>query len=311
VSGTELSTTLTEVRDYLRQAKAANTLRAYRADWRNFAEWCVAHQRPSLPASPESLALYLTALVRTHRVSTLTRRLAAISEAHQLAACDSPTASPAVRLLMAGIRRAKGVAAAQKKPLLTADLERMIASLPPTLMGRRDAALLLIGFAGALRRSELVALNWEDVEFAKEGLIVQVRRSKTDPEGQGRKIAIPFGCRPSLCPVRALESWRDQAGGDAGPVFLPIDRHGNVSRTRLSDRAVARAVKRIGEACGLAPDDYAGHSLRAGFATAAAAGGASERAIMRQTGHRSLPILRRYIREGSLFHENAVRSTGL
>ncbi len=229
----------------------------------------------------------------------------------RLAGFDSPAAAPAIRTLIAGIRRSKGTAARQKKPIVVADLERMIAALPANLLGLRDTALLLVGFAGAFRRSELVALNWEDVEFRKEGLVIQIRCSKTDPEGQGRKIAIPYGCRASLCPVRALEAWRDQAGGDAGPLFLGVDRHGNVSRARLSDRAVARAVQRAAERCGLNAGELAGHSLRSGFATAAAAGGASERSIMNQTGHRSLPILRRYIREGSLFQENAVRSTGL
>jgi integrase len=211
---------------------------------------------------------------------------------------------------MAGIRRVKGTApATQKKPLLVADLERIMAALPENLLGCRDAALLLVGFAGAFRRSELVALDWQDVESAPEGLVVVIRRSKTDPEGRGRRIAIPYGRR--LCPVRALTAWRDLSGGEAGPVFRPLDRHGNIREQRLSDKAVARVVKRGLEAAGVNAAAYAGHSLRGGFATAAAAGGASERAIMRQTGHRSLPMLRRYIREGSLFTDNAVRNTGL
>jgi integrase len=181
--------------------------------------------------------------------------------------------------------------------------------LPENLLGARDAALLLMGFAGAFRRSELVGLNWEDVEAAPEGLVVAIRRSKTDPEGRGRRIAIPYGRR--LCPVRALAAWRELAGAESGPVFRPLDRHGNIRDQRLSDKAVARVVKRSLEAAGVKAAAYAGHSLRGGFATAAAAGGASERAIMRQTGHRSLPMLRRYIREGSLFTDNAVSSTGL
>ena len=311
MSGTELATLFDEARDYVRQAKSANTVRAYRSDWAHFAKWCAAQGREALPASVEAVVLYLTELARTHRVSTLTRRLAALSQAHQLAGFESPATSPPVRTLMAGIRRSKSTAAHQKKPVLVADLERMVGGVPSNVLGLRDAALLLVGFAGAFRRSELVALNWEDIEFAREGVAIQIRRSKTDPEGQGRKIAIPYGCRAELCPVRALDAWRDQAGGDHGPVFLAVDRHGNVGRARLSDRAVARAVKRAGTRCGWNEEEFAGHSLRAGFATAAAAGGASERAIMRQTGHRSLPVLRRYIRDGSLFAENAVRSTGL
>jgi integrase len=302
---------LAEAHEYVRHAKAANTVRAYQADWRHFAGWCAAQGRAALPAAVETVALYLTELARTHRVSTIMRRLAALSQAHQLAGQESPTSTPAIRTLMAGIRRTKSTATRQKTPVLVAALERMLAAMPANLSGLRDAALLLVGFAGAFRRSELVALHWEDIAFVQEGLVIHLRRSKTDPEGQGRKIAIPYGCRSSLCPVHALEAWRDQAGGDQGPVFCAVDRHGNVGRARLSDRAVARAVQRAGARCGLDPAEYAGHSLRSGFATAAAAGGASERAIMNQTGHRSLPMLRRYIRQGSLFTDNAVRHTGL
>lgn len=199
MSGTELATVLAEARDYVRQAKAINTVRVYRADWADFAKWCAAQGREALPTSVEAVVLYLTELARTHRVSTLTRRLAALSQAHQLAGFESPTASPAVRTLMAGIRRSKSTAVRQKKPVLVADLERMIVGAPAGLLGQRDTALLLVGFAGAFRRSELVALDWEDVGFAKEGLVIQIRRSKTDPEGQGRKVAIPYGC-----PRRAL-----------------------------------------------------------------------------------------------------------
>ncbi len=197
-----------------------------------------------------------------------------------------------------------------KKALLPDDLRCALASLPETPAGRRDRALLLLGFAGAFRRSELVALDWADLAWVSEGLVVTLRRSKTDPEGQGRKIGIPYGRREEVCPVRALELWRDHTGSN-GPVFRAVDGHGTSDSERLSDKAVARILKRALEQAGIASAEYAGHSLRAGFATAAAAGGASERAIMNQTGHRSLPMLRRYIREGSLFTDNAVRNTGL
>ncbi len=144
--------------------------------------------------------------------------MAAIAAAHAAAGYDSPAAAPGVRTLMAGIRRVKGTApATQKKPLLVAELERVVTALPENLLGARDAALLLVGFAGAFRRSELVGLNWEDIEAAPEGLVVTIRRSKTDPEGRGRRIAIPYGRR--LCPVRALAAWRELAGAESGPVF--------------------------------------------------------------------------------------------
>ncbi len=302
--------TLAQARDFLRASKSENTRRAYRADWSHFCIWCRARGREALPAVPETLIFYLTELARTHTTSSLTRRISAISQAHQAADYASPTREAAVRAVMAGIRRSKSTAAKSKKPVLVADLERMLASLPDSLLGRRDRALLLVGFAGAFRRSELVALDWQDIEFGKEGITITVRRSKTDPEGQGRKIGIPYARRAPRCPVRALQTWRDAGGGDRGPVFRPVDRHGNLGQTPLSDKAVARVVKRA------LPEDYdaaqyAGHSLRAGLATAAAIGGASERSIMNQTGHRSLITLRRYIREGSLFQENAVSKTGL
>jgi site-specific recombinase XerD len=297
--------------DYLRQAKSANTRRAYAADWRHFSDWCAEQGRAALPATPETVALYLTGLSQTHKVASLTRRISAISQAHQAANLESPTQATLVRALMAGIRRSKGTAAEAKRPVLVPDLDRMLEALPENLLGVRDRALLLVGFAGAFRRSELVALDWQDIEFASEGLAITLRRSKTDVEGQGRKIGIPYGKSAARCPVRALAAWRDRAGGESGAVFRALDRRGRIVGERLSDKAVARIVKRAIAAAGGNPSDYAGHSLRAGFATAAALGGASERSITNQTGHRSLTMVRRYIREGSLFQENAVTNTGL
>lgn len=303
--------TLAQARGYLRLAKAPNTLRAYQADWRDFAEWCRARGREALPATVETLVCYLTELAAGRKVSTLVRRLSAVSEAHRAAGWESPARGAAVRALMAGIRRARGSAAAVKKPVLVADLKQMVEGLPGGLRGLRDRALLLVGFAGAFRRSELVALDWEDAEFGREGVALRLRRSKTDPEGEGRRIGIPYGRQAGLCPVRALAAWREAAGGASGPVFRGIDRQGRMSGARLSDKTVARVVKRAAGAAGLDAAEYGGHSLRAGLATAAAMGGASERAIMNQTGHRSVSTVRRYIREGSLFRENAVAKTGL
>ncbi len=303
--------TLAQAREFLRGAKAENTRRAYRADWAHFSTWCERRGREALPASAETLVYYLTELAATHTAASLTRRISAISQAHQAASFASPTRETPVRAVMSGIRRLKGTAAKSKRPVLVADLERMLTGLPDTLLGCRDRALLLVGFAGAFRRSELVALDWEDIEAGKEGLTIVVRRSKTDQEGQGRKVGIPYGRQAAHCPVRALETWRDAAGGNCGPVFRPVDRHGNLGPARLSDRAVARIVKRALPEDGYERAQYAGHSLRAGLATAAALGGASERSIMNQTGHRSLATVRRYIRDGSLFQENAVSKTGL
>ncbi|MDQ6947871.1 MAG: site-specific integrase [Actinomycetota bacterium] len=216
-----------------------------------------------------------------------------------------------MRAVHAGIRRSQGTAPAVKAPAVTAELRAMVAQLPGDLRGVRDRAMLLVGFAAALRRSELVALDVADVAETAEGLVVTLRRSKTDPEGAGRKIGVPYGSHPATCPVRPLRAWTEIAGVADGPLFVTIDRAGRLGTTRASDRCVARTVQRAALGAGLDPARYAGHSLRAGLATSAAATGASERSIMNQTGHKSLPILRRYIREGSLFTDNAAASVGL
>lgn len=298
-------------RDYIRQAKAENTVRAYRTDWQHFTDWSQSHERQVLPATPETVALYLSALADTHKVSTLTRRISAISQAHQMAGFESPTATVVVRTLMAGIRRARGTAPTVKAPTLTEDIRRMVASLPSGLLGVRDRALLLVGFAGAFRRSELVGLNRGDCEFTTEGVVITLRRSKTDQEGAGRKTAIPYGLNADTCPVRALLAWIDAAGITEGPLFRSVNRHGTVQPGRLSGYSVAIVVKRHATTAGLDAERYAGHSLRAGLATSAAIAGASERSIMAQTGHRSFSMVRRYIRDGSLFRENAAARVGL
>ncbi len=199
-------------------------------------------------------------------------------------------------------------------PALADDVRAMVAALPETTAGARDRALLLLGFAGALRRSELVALDVADVDTtraAREGLVVTVRRSKTDQEGAGQVVGLPRGQHAETCPDRALAAWLELAGIAAGPIFRAVDKAGRVRRTRLSGYDVARIVKRAAERAGLDPARYAGHSLRAGLATSAAIAGAEERDIMRQTRHQSVTVARRYIRDGSLFRRNAAGTVGL
>jgi integrase len=179
------------------------------------------------------------------------------------------------------------------------------------LLELRDRALLLLGFAGAFRRSELVSLDVEDLEFSRAGLVVRLRRSKTDQEGQGRRIGVPRGQRAETCPLMALQAFLKAASIESGPLFRGVNRHGQLLQGRLSDRAVALVVKRRVEAVGLDPERFAGHSLRAGLATSAAAAGASERAIAKQTGHKSMAVLRRYIRDGDLFRDNAAAAVDL
>ena len=253
----------------------------------------------------------MTDLAATLKTATITRRISAISQAHQIAGFESPTQTTEVRLVLAGIRRSKGTAQAAKTPVLVDDLRRMIAELPGNLLGVRDRALLLIGFSGGFRRSELVALDVADIAVTREGLVVTIRRSKTDQEAEGRKIGIPYGSNPDTCPVRALQDWLERSAITDGPLFRPVNRHGKMASMRLSSAAVADIVKRYAAAVGLDAAEFSGHSLRSGLATSAAMAGASERSIMNQTGHRSHAMVRRYIRDGSLFRENAASVVGL
>jgi integrase len=243
------------------------------------------------------------------KVGSLQRALNAIAEAHKAVGLDSPTQSGIVKNTMKGIRRTKGTAPAQKTATLIADIRLMVDTTDAGLIGIRDRALILLGFAGAFRRSELVALGVEDCVFSRDGLTVTLRRSKTDQAGEGRKIGIPYGANPETCPVRNLQTWLENAALTNGYLFRSINRHGQVQQRGLSGVDVARVVKKLAQRAGLDPDKYAGHSLRAGHATSAAIAGASERSIMNQTGHRQM--VRRYIRDGSLFRENSAGKLGL
>ncbi len=298
-------------RDYAREARAKATIRVYQVHWRRFEGWCRENHLRCLPAKPATAAAYAAFLAGDHKPGSIQAALSAISQAHKMAGHDSPTLSPEVRVTMAGIRRKRGVRQQGKKPLMVDELRRLIDALPESLKGVRDRALLLVAFAGAFRRSELVGLDVTDLEFTEDGLVVMLRRSKTDQEGEGRKVGIPFGSNPSTCPVRSLKKWLEVAGITDGPVFRPVNRHGQVQASRLTSQSVALVVKAYAEASGLEAADFAGHSLRAGFATVAARNGAGEQAIMNQTGHKSLTMVRRYIREGSLFRDNAAARLGL
>jgi site-specific recombinase XerD len=299
-----------QAREFARRSRSENTLRAYDADWRHFTAWCSNRACSCLPAAPQTVARYLAALADDHKASTIQRRLSAISQVHQLRGFESPTKCEPVRSVLKGIRRTLGTAPRQKTPLVANDVREMVARLPDSLLGVRDCALLLLGFAGAFRRSELVSLNVDDLTFTPDGLIIMLRRSKSDQEGQGRKIGIPRLTASDACPVRAIQDWLEASGIADGPVFRPVGVGDRLCLTRLSPRAVALVIKRT-VAKGQDANQFAGHSLRAGFVTSASNGGANIHAIMKQTGHRSLEMVLRYVREASLFRGNAVASTGL
>jgi site-specific recombinase XerD len=299
------------VREFIRASKAESTLRGYQSDWRDFCAWSDEKGLAPLPALPEAIAAYIAECAGRLKVGSIQRRLNAIAEAHKAAGLESPTHNAMVRNTMKGIRRTKGTAPAQKTAALTPDIRTMVDLTGGGAIGTRDRALILLGFAGAFRRSELVALNLDDCAFGKDGLVVTLRRSKTDQTGEGRKIGIPYGSNPETCPVRTIQDWIETAAITGGPVFRSINRHGHIQPGRLSGIDVARIVKKLAQRAGLEAAKYAGHSLRAGHATSAAIAGASERSIMNQTGHRSVEMVRKYIRDGSLFRENSAVKLGL
>ncbi len=311
--GDLLARLLAQAEASFQAARAKSTRRAYAHDWHQFRTWCERNSLVSLPASPQTVILYSTDLAknRQKKWNTLSRRLAAISQLHSQAGFESPTRSWAVKQFLQGLRRELGVAPVRKKPVLVADLQEVLKLIPDSLPGKRDRALLLLGFAGAFRRSELVGLNVEDLEKTPDGMVVHIRRSKTDQEGQGREVGIPPGAVDATCPIRAVAEWSAAAKISSGPLFRSVNRHGQVLPRRLSGEGVAMVVKRYIEKLGYDPARFAAHSLRAGLATSAAAAGKSERAIMNQTGHRSVTTVRRYIRDGNLFRENAAGGLGL
>lgn len=297
---------------FVAAAKAGNTRKAYERAWIAFGAWCEAKSIPSLPAPNVAVAMHATALAEAGRsVSTIEQAMAAITAAHKAAGHPNPRDSREVSSVLAGIRRTLGTAANQKAPVLVADLRRMAATLPEGAKGVRDRALLLVGFAGAFRRSELVAVDFEDLTFGDEGITIAIRRSKTDQEGEGRNVAIPFGSDPGTCPVRSLKVWIELASITEGAVFRSVTKGGKVNGKRLSPRDVARVVKTAAKATGLDSSRFSGHSLRAGLATSAAKAGKSERSIMKTTGHRSSAMVRRYIRDANLFEDCAAAGIGL
>jgi len=286
------------VEGYLKASVSENTWRAYRDDLKHFSEW-----GGTLPATPEQVAAYLAHYAPTLAVSTLARRLASLSKAHRVNGYINPVSTELVRSTMQGIRNTHGTHQRQVAPAIKEDILAMVRGLSGT-KGTRNKALLLIGFAGAFRRSELVSLTVEDVEHVKQGLVILLRRSKTDQAGEGRKVAIPYA-RGTVCPVHALQDWLDLSGITTGLIFRGITRHGKISEQGLAPQSVALVVKERAAATGLDAAKYSGHSLRAGLVTSAAQAGVSSWKIRQQTGHKSEAMLLRYIRDANIFTDNA------
>ena len=278
----------------LKNSKADNTLRAYKSDFKDFSEFCVKNGFSSMPTQPKLLAIYITHLSKSSKFSTLKRRIASISVIHKLKGHYLDTKHPIIMENLHGIKRTLGSRQKAKKPLLINDLKMIIKAIDEKNI--RDKALILVGFAGGFRRSELVNINYEDIEFVAEGVKILIKRSKTDQAGEGILKAIPYFNNQEFCPVIALKNYINYKpkNDDRSKVF------------QISDKSVALILKRYAEKAGLDSTKYAGHSLRSGFATTAAEFGAEERNIMAMTGHKTTQMVRRYIHEANLFKNNAL-----
>jgi site-specific recombinase XerD len=288
---------------FARAEKAENTRRAYRSDFALFEAWCRAHRVKALPARPETVAAFIATEAQRTKASTIQRRMAAIRYAHRLSGHTSPTDDERVKATERGIRRTLGTAATQKAPATRETLLAMLAFKDRTIADLRDRALLLIGFAGALRRSELVALDVGDVAITRDGLRILIRRSKTRQDGA--TIAIARGKR--ACPVRALRTWLRAAGINRGPLFRRVSKAGRVLPSRLTAQSVALIVKARAAHAGLDAAQFSAHSLRAGFLTSASKRGASIFKMMDVSRHRSVQALKGYIRDRELFADHAGR----
>ena len=299
-SESALSVPSDAVQGYLDAALSENTRRAYRSDLKHFTDW-----GGTVPASDFMVAEYLAAHAGTLAVATLQRRITTIAKAHTSQGLVSPTRSDLVRMTIRGIRRTHGSAQRRVAPIMKDDLVAMVEGLGDGLKDLRDRALLIVGFAGAFRRSELVAINCSDIEHVPEGIVINLRRSKTDQEGKGRQVAIPYA-KGAACPVFSLKAWLSAAEITDGSVFRGVNRHGHVSERALSPEAVALVVKRRCVAVDLDPRNYSGHSLRTGLVTSAASADVPVWKIQEQTGHASEDMVERYIRSGRLFANNPV-----
>jgi len=281
----------------LKSSKASNTLRAYKADYKDFAGFCIKHGFKVMPSEPKIISLYLTHLSKTSKFSTLKRRLASISVVHRLSGHYIDTKHPMITENLMGIKRAKGSYQKAKKPILINDLKSIVNVINKDNNEKRrikNKALILIGFAGGFRRSELVAILTEDIDFVTEGVKIFIKRSKTDQSGEGLTKGIPYFSNLDFCPVIALKNWLEKSEIKSGKIF------------DMSDKSVALTVKKYTAMAGLDSNKYSGHSLRSGFATSAAELGAEERSIMAMTGHKTTQMVRRYIQEANLFKNNAL-----
>ena len=308
---TDLKTLQDDTINNLKSSKSANTLRAYKSDFKDFSIFCIKHGLQSLPSNPNTVSIYLTSLSKSEaKMSTLRRRLVSIGVVHKLKGHYLDTKHPIIIENLLGIKRVKGSIQSGKKPILINHLNKLIKvinnDIYPEIKKLRDKAIILIGFSGGFRRSEITSLDCEDIEFVEEGLKILVRRSKTDQFGEGHLKGIPYFVNSPLCPVKSLNEWINISKINSGPIFRKFNKGFGLSTMRLSDQSVALLIKNYLNLAGIDSKNYSGHSLRSGFATATAEAGADERSIMAMTGHKNSQMVRRYIKEANLFKNNAL-----
>ena len=299
-----------ETLNNLKTSKASNTLRAYRSDFRDFSGFCVKHGFKSMPSDPKIVSLYLTHLSKKSKISTLRRRLVSIGVVHKLKGHYLDTKHPVIIENLMGIKRLKGSKQIGKKPILINHLKQIINVINEQnieeIVKLRNKALILIGFGGGFRRTELISIDYEDLEFVDEGVKIVLKRSKTDQFGEGMIKGLPYFAKETYCPVTNLKNWLKISKIKTGPVFRRFAKGSALTKNRLTDQSVVLIIKDCLKVAGIANDNFSGHSLRSGFATVAAEAGADERSIMAMTGHKTTQMVRRYIREANIFKNNAL-----
>ena len=304
-----------ETLENLKSSKANNTLRAYKSDFKDFVVFCAKHGFNSMPTEPKVVSLYLTHLSANSKISTLRRRLVSIGVVHKLKGHYLDNKHPIIIENLMGIKRKKGSIQTGKKPILINHLKQIINVIDEQKIEKikklRNRTLILIGFGGGFRRTELISIDYEDLDFVEEGVKIILRRSKTDQFGEGLIKGLPYFTNEKYCPVTSLKNWINLSKIKTGPIFRRFAKGSTLTEHRLSDQSVVLIIKDCLKLAGIENQNFSGHSLRSGFATVAAESGADERSIMAMTGHKTTQMVRRYIKEANIFKNNALRKIKL
>ena len=299
-----------ETLENLKSSKANNTLRAYKADFKDFSAFCVKHGFSSMPTEPKVVSLYLTSLSANSKISTLRRRLVSIGIVHKLKGHYLDTKHPIIIENLMGIKRKIGSIQTGKKPILINHLKQIINVIDEEKIEKikklRNRTIILIGFGGGFRRTELISIDYEDIDFVEEGIKIILRRSKTDQFGEGLIKGLPYFTNEKYCPVTSLKNWLTLSKIKTGPIFRRFAKGSILTNYRLTDQSVVLIIKKYLKIAGIDNKNFSGHSLRSGFATVAAESGADERSIMAMTGHKTTQMVRRYIRDANIFKNNAL-----